>query len=59
MTQRPSWKAAMEARARLMDEQGLTWTGMPKNINSLAEYEAKIKADEEAEAAAAAAATEK
>ncbi|KAI0456311.1 glutathione S-transferase II [Xylaria acuta] len=56
MTRRPSWKAAMDTRARLMDEQGLTWTGMPKDVNSLAEYEAKIKADEEAAAAAAAAA---
>lgn len=52
ITSRPSWKKAMETRARLMDEQGLTWTGMPKGINSLAEYEAKIKADEEAAASA-------
>ncbi|KAI1429585.1 glutathione S-transferase II [Xylaria sp. FL1777] len=56
MTQRPSWKSAMDSRTRLMDEQGLTWTGMPKDVHSLAEYEAKIKADEEAAAAAAAAA---
>ncbi|OTA60392.1 glutathione S-transferase [Hypoxylon sp. EC38] len=54
MTQRPSWKTAMDTRARLMDEQGLTWTGMPKDFNNLEEYKAKIKADEEAEAAAAA-----
>ncbi|KAI1119719.1 glutathione S-transferase II [Nemania abortiva] len=54
MIQRPSWKSAMDARARLMDEQGLTWTGMPKGVNSLAEYNAKIKADEEAAAAASA-----
>ncbi|KAI1381829.1 glutathione S-transferase II [Hypoxylon crocopeplum] len=51
MTSRPSWKTTIEARARLMDEQGLTSTGMPKGFNSLAEYEAKIKADEEAAAA--------
>ncbi|KAI0206912.1 glutathione S-transferase II [Astrocystis sublimbata] len=50
MTSRASWKAAMSARARLMDEQGLTWNGMPNGINTLAEYEAKIKADEEAAA---------
>lgn len=47
MTARPSWKAAMETRARLMDEQGLTWNGMPKGMESFSEYEAKIKAGEE------------
>lgn len=48
MTSRPSWKKAMDTRARLMDEQGLDWNGMPKGIKSIAEYEAKIKADKEA-----------
>jgi glutathione S-transferase len=48
MISRPSWKKAMETRAKLMDEQGLTWNGMPKGINNMAEYEAKIEADEEA-----------
>ncbi|OTA98357.1 hypothetical protein M426DRAFT_326032 [Hypoxylon sp. CI-4A] len=55
MTSRPSWKNAMASRARLMDEQGLTWTGMPKEFSNLEEYQAKIKANEEAAAAAAAA----
>ncbi|KAK7752234.1 Transcriptional regulator ure2 [Diatrype stigma] len=44
VTSRPSWKKAMEERARLMDEQGLTWTGMPKGIQSLAEYQEIIDA---------------
>jgi glutathione S-transferase len=47
MTARPSWKKAMETRAKLMDEQGLMWNGMPKGIGNMEEYEAKIKADEE------------
>ncbi|ROW04767.1 hypothetical protein VMCG_04738 [Cytospora schulzeri] len=47
MTSRPSWKKAMDTRARLMDEQGLDWNGMPKGIKSMAEYEAKINADRE------------
>lgn len=47
MAARPSWKKAMETRAKLMDEQGLIWNGMPKGINNMAEYEAKIKSDEE------------
>ncbi|KAF2478186.1 glutathione S-transferase II [Lindgomyces ingoldianus] len=50
MTSRPSWKKAMETRAKLMDEQGLQWNGMPKGINNMEEYEAKIKADAEARA---------
>ncbi|RYP42189.1 hypothetical protein DL767_000353 [Monosporascus sp. MG133] len=44
MTTRPSWGKAMETRARLMDEQGLTWTGMPKDVKSLAEYQEIIDA---------------
>lgn len=56
MTSRPSWKKAMETREKLMDEQGLTWTGMPKGVKSLAEYQELIKANEEAAAAEAAAA---
>ncbi|KAI1827683.1 glutathione S-transferase II [Xylaria intraflava] len=54
MVSRPAWKTAMQTRARLMDEQGLMWNGMPKGIDNLAAYEAKIKADQEAAAAAAA-----
>jgi len=47
MISRPSWKTAMETRARLMDEQGLMWNGMPKGITNMAEYEEKLKKDEE------------
>lgn len=38
----PSWKRAMEHRARLMDEQGLQWNGVPKGIETFTEYEEKI-----------------
>src|SRR4051794_36727833 len=41
MTSRPSWKNAMESRAKLMDEQGLQWNGMPKAITNMKEYEEK------------------
>ncbi|KAK3331798.1 glutathione S-transferase [Cercophora scortea] len=37
---------AMEIRARLMDEQGLQWNGVPKGIETFTEYEAKIAARE-------------
>jgi glutathione S-transferase len=47
MTSRDSWKQAMDVRARLMDEQGLDWNGMPKGTKSFQEYEAKIKAGED------------
>jgi len=43
MTSRASWKKAMEARAKLMDEQGLMWNGMPKGINNMKEYEGRLK----------------
>lgn len=45
MIELPSWKRAMEIRARLMDEQGLQWNGVPKGIETFTEYEAKIAAD--------------
>lgn len=48
MIARPSWKRAMRKRDVLMDEQGLQPNGMPKGINNIAEYEAKMKADAEA-----------
>lgn len=48
VTARPSWKKAMETRAVLMDEQGLDWHGMPKGMKNMAEYQAKIKAEEKA-----------
>lgn len=44
MTSRPSWQRSMEIRTKLMDEQGLTPTGVPKGIASFSEYEAMIKA---------------
>lgn len=44
----PSWKRSMELRAKLMDEQGLQWNGIPKGITNFQEYEAKIKAENEA-----------
>ena len=47
MISRASWKKAMGTRARLMDEQGLQWNGMPKVVNNMAEYEDKIKSDAE------------
>ncbi|KAL1863008.1 hypothetical protein Daus18300_008164 [Diaporthe australafricana] len=48
VTGRASWKKAMETRAVLMDEQGLDWHGMPKGMKNMAEYQAKIKAEEKA-----------
>ncbi|KAM0415938.1 hypothetical protein ACHAPT_013091 [Fusarium lateritium] len=39
MVARDSWKLAMEIRNRLMDEQGLMLNGMPKGVNSMAQYE--------------------
>ncbi|KAI1868244.1 hypothetical protein JX265_007067 [Neoarthrinium moseri] len=47
-TSRPSWKRAMQIRARLMDEQDPMWNGIPKGIRSFSEYEAKIKASDDA-----------
>ncbi|VUC37053.1 unnamed protein product [Clonostachys rosea] len=38
MTKRPSWVKAMELRARLMDEQGLDWNGMPKGTTNFQGY---------------------
>ncbi|KAI1501405.1 glutathione S-transferase [Biscogniauxia marginata] len=43
----PSWKRSMEIRARLMDEQGLQWNGVPKGIETFTEYEEKIAAGED------------
>lgn len=42
MVELPSWKRCMEHRARLMDEQGLQWNGVPKGIETFTEYEEKI-----------------
>lgn len=47
MTARGAWKRAMEKRAKLMDEQGLMWNGMPKGMKNFQEYEAKIAAGED------------
>ncbi|KAK4145149.1 glutathione S-transferase [Dichotomopilus funicola] len=38
----PSWERSMRIRARLMDEQGLQWNGVPKGIETFTEYEKKI-----------------
>ncbi|KAH8692497.1 glutathione S-transferase II [Phaeosphaeriaceae sp. PMI808] len=46
----PSWIKAMEIRAKLMDEQGLMWNGMPKNISNMEEYQSTIKVEEDAKA---------
>ncbi|KAF2873784.1 glutathione S-transferase [Massariosphaeria phaeospora] len=43
MLARESWKKSMEVRARLMDEQGLQWNGMPKGVNNMEEYMALLK----------------
>jgi glutathione S-transferase len=47
ITSRDSWIKAMDIRAKLMDEQGLTWSGIPKDQSSLLEWEKKIKAKAE------------
>lgn len=44
MISRDSFKNAMRTREKLMDEQGL----MPKGINNMAEYEAKMKTEGDA-----------
>lgn len=49
MIARPSWKKAMEIRVKLMNEQGLMWNGMPKDVSNMEEYQAKIKAEKNAE----------
>lgn len=38
MITRPSWKKAMGLRAKLMDDQGLMWNGMPKGVSNMEEY---------------------
>ncbi|KAL8959699.1 MAG: hypothetical protein Q9193_003477 [Seirophora villosa] len=43
MVSRPSWNKAMEIRAKLMDEQGLTWNGMPKGVSNMEEYLKRIE----------------
>ena len=45
MIARDSFKKAMHRREKLMDEQGLMPNGMPKGVNNIAEYEAKMKAE--------------
>ncbi|KAF7534334.1 hypothetical protein G7054_g6318 [Neopestalotiopsis clavispora] len=45
MIELPSWKRSMEIRARLMDEQGLQWNGVPKGIDTFTDYEKQIAAD--------------
>lgn len=38
-----SFKKAMETKDELIDDQGLILNGMPKGINNMAVYEAKMK----------------
>ncbi|KAL9627522.1 MAG: hypothetical protein Q9204_006506 [Flavoplaca sp. TL-2023a] len=47
MISRGSFRKAMEIREKLMDEQGLMPNGMPKGVNNMAEYEKKMKREEE------------
>lgn len=47
MVARDSWARAMKLRAKLMDEQGLQWNGVPKEFGTFTEYEKKIKEDTE------------
>jgi glutathione S-transferase len=42
----PSWKRCMDIRARLMDEQGLQWNGVPKGIDTFDDYQQKIQTGE-------------
>ncbi|KAJ8119217.1 hypothetical protein ONZ43_g3790 [Nemania bipapillata] len=49
MVDLPSWKRSMEIRARLMDEQGLQWNGVPKGIESFDDYEKQLAAKNAAE----------
>lgn len=49
MVARPSWKKCMKIRDATMDEQSLQPNGMPKGVSNMEEYQAKIKADKEAE----------
>lgn len=48
MVKKESWIKAMKIRARLMDEQGLDWNGMPKGTKNFQEYEqsAAARADQ-------------
>ncbi|RYC62855.1 hypothetical protein CHU98_g3354 [Xylaria longipes] len=46
MVKRPAWIKAMELRARLMDEQGLDWNGMPKGTKNFQEFEAAAASKE-------------
>ncbi|KAL8969877.1 MAG: hypothetical protein Q9183_001786 [Haloplaca sp. 2 TL-2023] len=47
MISRESFRKAMMIREKLTDEQGLMPNGMPKGVNNMAEYEDKMKREEE------------
>ncbi|VUC23857.1 unnamed protein product [Clonostachys rosea] len=47
MIARPAWIKSMEHRARLMDEQGLDWHGLPKGVANIEEFEKSLKQGEE------------
>ncbi|KAI1737284.1 glutathione S-transferase [Xylaria scruposa] len=49
MVELSSWKRCMETRARLMDEQGLQWNGVPKGIETFNDYEKQLAAKDAAE----------
>ncbi|KAI0195436.1 glutathione S-transferase [Astrocystis sublimbata] len=49
MVELPSWKRSMDIRARLMDEQGLQWNGVPKGIDTFDQYQKKIAEGEDTE----------
>lgn len=46
VTSRDTWKKCMEIRDKLMDEQGLLPNGMPKGVNNMKEYEARMAAED-------------
>lgn len=48
MIAKGSFTKCMQIREKLMDEQGLMPNGMPKGINNIAEYEAKMKREGDA-----------
>ena len=48
MISRGSFRKAMDIREKMMDEQGLMPNGMPEGVNNMAEYEDKMKREEEA-----------
>jgi glutathione S-transferase len=50
MTSRASWSKLAEVRKKAMEEQDLSWTGMPRGIDSYQEYLDKIAKGEDTRA---------